>query len=379
MKNKKGHIDWLLLLPVVLLMMLSLAFVYSASATYSEVNFGGESALFWNHSFRVFLSFLAIILFASIDYHNWQKLSRMIIITSVLLLIIVLAFGMASKGATRWLNLGFITVQPSEIAKFAMVVHFAALIVDKQDRIKDFKTGFMPFMVWLGGICILIAMQPNFSTMMLIFLIGMLMIFIGNAHILHIFATGAVGGLLAGIYAVSAEYRMDRILAFFDTSKTDPASAYQLNQSLIALGNGGFTGMGAGQSRQSLLYLPESYGDFILAIIGEEYGFIGLFVLLLLFGIIFWRGFVIAKNSPDNFGFYLAIGIVLTFAVYVFINAGVNTGLLPTTGVPIPFLSYGGTAILINASAIGVLLNISAQAGVYPIEEEGYSESERAQ
>ncbi len=370
MKNKKGHIDWFILLPVVMLMLLSLSFVYSASATFAEVNFGGESTLFWQHSIRVMAALMAIVLFAAIDYHTWQKLSRFIIVLSVLMLIGVLFFGMASKGATRWINLGFITIQPSEVAKFAIVTHFAALIVDKQERIKDFQTGFAPFIIWLGGICILIAMQPNFSTLILIFLIGMIMLFIGNSHILHIISTFLVGGLLAGIYAVSAEYRMDRIMAFINSENADQASAYQLEQSLIALGNGGFAGVGAGQSKQSLLYLPESYGDFIFAIIGEEWGFLGLLIIIILFGLIFWRGFIIAKNAPDSFGFYLAMGIVITFATYVFINAGVNTGLLPTTGVPIPFLSYGGTAILINAAAIGVLLNISAQAGVYPIVEE---------
>ena len=175
-----------------------------------------------------------------------------------------------------------------------------------------------------------------------------------------------VGLLLSitGIFAVSAPYRLKRILAFIDGSSGN--GNYQLNQALIAIGNGGIHGVGAGQSRQSHMFLPESYGDFIFSVIGEEYGFIGLTVIILAFVMIFWRGMSIAKKAPDNFGYYLAVGILVTFAFYVFINAAVNTGLLPTTGVPFPFISFGGTAILIYSFAMGILLNISAQANVYP-------------
>ena len=151
-----------------------------------------------------------------------------------------------------------------------------------------------------------------------------------------------------------------------DAGSQVETTGYQLNQALIAMGNGGIFGVGPGQNRQSHLFLPESYGDFIFSIIGEEYGFIGLFAILAAFALIFWRGMIIAKKAPDNYGYFLAIGIIITFAIYVFVNAGVNTGILPTTGVPMPFISYGGTAILFYSAAIGVLLNISAQAGVYP-------------
>lgn len=370
MSFKKGHIDWLVLLPVVGLMLFSLAFVYSASATISEQKFGGEAALFWNHSIRVLAALIIMILFAVLDYHYWQKLSKFLIITSVVALAIVLVAGSTSKGATRWLDLGIIRIQPSEFAKFALIIHFSSLLVDKREKIKDFKEGFLPFLVWLGAICLLIAMQPNFSTMAIIFLIGMAMLFIGNTNLFHLIGTFIAGGFAASIYAVSAEYRMKRFMAFFGSSDASVSKdvQYQLNQALIALGNGGFSGVGAGQSGQSQMFLPESYGDFIFSIIGEEFGFIGLIGIIIAFSLIFWRGFIIAKNAPDNFGYFLAIGIVITFAVYVFVNAGVNTGLLPTTGVPMPFLSYGGTAVMIYAAAIGTLLNISAQAGIYPRE-----------
>jgi cell division protein FtsW len=203
--------------------------------------------------------------------------------------------------------------------------------------------------------------------MMVIFIIAFMMLFIGNTNVLHIITTGGIGLVFAGIYAVSADYRMQRLLSFFGMNDSTSAAQnenYQLDQALIALGNGGLTGLGPGQNRQSN-FLPEPYGDFIFSIIGEEYGFIGLVVILLVFAWVFYRGFKIAKNAPDNFGYFLSAGIVLTFAVYVFVNAGVNTGLLPTTGVPMPFISYGGTAVLFNAAAIGILLNVSAQSNVY--------------
>lgn len=369
MKKNAGYVDWLILIPVVGLMLFSLAFVYSASASIAELKFGSPDKLFFNHGARIFVGIILMLLVSKIDYHIWQKISKPLLIISVILLVVVLFAGEAAKGASRWLRLGFFSFQPSELAKFAMVLHFATLLTRKQDVIKDFKSGFLPFIIWTVIICGLIALQPNFSTMIVIFFIAIAMMFIGNVNLLYLFATGLVGIAAAGAYAISAPYRLNRIKAFLGISDgNNPIETvnYQLNQALIALGNGGLFGVGPGQNRQSHLFLPESYGDFIFSIIGEEYGFIGLLLILVSFALIFWRGMLIAKKAPDNFGYFLAVGIITTFAIYVFVNAGVNTGLLPTTGVPMPFISYGGTAVLFYATAIGILLNISAQAGVFP-------------
>ncbi|MFP4369038.1 MAG: putative lipid II flippase FtsW [Candidatus Kapaibacterium sp.] len=380
--KRNGHIDWFILLPVAGLMFFSLAFVYSASATIAEMRFGMAEKLFWNHALRVFIGLLIMIGFAKIDYHFWQKISKPLIIFSILLLVFVLAGGSTIKGASRWINLGPISFQPSELAKFALVIHFAALFAIKRDVIKDLEKGFLPLILWTILICGLIALQPNFSNMMVIFIISLLMMFIGNTNLIHLGAASLAGLTAAGIYAVSAPYRMNRFLAFFgsDNGAVDIENvSYQLNQSLIALGNGGLLGVGPGQNRQSHLFLPESYGDFIFAIIGEEYGFIGVFFILAVFVFILWRGLLIAKRAPDDFGYFLAAGIIITFAVYVFVNAGVNTGLLPTTGVPMPFISYGGTAVFIYAAAIGILLNISSHTDLYtPFEGTAKSEWEPA-
>lgn len=363
---QKNKMDWLLFLSVIALMLFSLAVVYTASSTISELKTGASDTLFLSHLGKILMGIVLIIVVSAIDYNHYKKFTKIAIFLSILLLIVVLVGGSSAKGASRWIDIGPISLQPSEFAKFAMIFHFAAMLERKQEVIKDFESGFVPFIVWTLLICILIALQPNFSTMMVIFMISFAMMFIGNVNLLYLIYTGLIGVILAGVYAISAPYRMERITSYLSG---DDASlhqmSYQLRQALIAIGNGGIAGVGVGQSRQSHMFLPESYGDFIFSIIGEEFGFIGLLLIILLFGFIFYRGMKIAKNAPNAFGYFLSVGIVVTFSLYVFINAGVNTGLLPTTGLPLPFISFGGTAILIYSMAVGVLLNISKQAGVY--------------
>lgn len=371
MMKTKGHIDWLILIPIIALMLFSISFVYTASATKSAINFGGSETLFFNHAVRVFFGIGLIFLFSRIDYHIYSKYSIALLLLGILLLIAVLFLGSQVKGASRWLSIGPFSFQPSEYVKLAMVIHFAALLAKKQAFIKDFERGFFPFILWTVVICFLIALQPNFSTMAVIFMIAVTMMFIGNNNLIHLGATFSVGLVAALVFFITAPYRLSRIQAFlgFGENAGNQTVNYQLDQALIALGNGGVFGVGVGQNRQSHLFLPESYGDFIFAIIGEEYGFIGLLLVIGVFLIVFWRGMLIARKAPDNFGYFLAIGIIITFAIYVFVNGGVNTGLLPTTGVPMPFVSYGGTAVLFYSAAIGILLNISAQAGTYPRED----------
>ena len=379
MKKQIGHIDWFIFLPVVGLLLFSIVFVYSASAPISAEKFGTVDNLLINHAIRIAISLVVLVLFSKIDYHIYQKVAKPIIFIAIVSLILVLLLGDELKGARRWLDVGVFTVQPVEFAKFAVVIYFSALLVKKQQVIKTFYEGFLPFLFWIVIVCVLVALQPNFSNMFLLFIIAMMMLFVGNTNLLHLFATSLVGAVAAGIYAVSAPYRMARILAYFGVGDVSPTTTkYQLQQALIALGNGGFIGLGPGQSKQSHLFLPESYGDFIFSTIGEEYGFIGLLLIFAAFGVIFFRGMLIAKKAPDQFGYFLSIGIVITLAIYLFTNAAVNTGLLPTTGVPFPFLSYGGTAVIIYSAVVGILLNISAQANVYPVESPANSEFETA-
>lgn len=365
-KAPKNRIDWYLFISIIALMLFSLAVVYTASSTISELKTGSTETLFLSHLGKIAIGILAMIVVSGIDYNIYKKFTKPAMIIGIILLIIVLVGGSSAKGASRWINLGGVSIQPSEFAKFAMIFHFAAMLEKKQEFIKDFETGFVPFIVWTLVICILIALQPNFSTMIVIFMISFAMMFIGNVNLLYLIYTGIIGVVLAGVYAVSAPYRLARIQAYLGGEDAGgEAVSYQLKQALIAIGNGGVAGVGVGQSRQSHMFLPESYGDFIFSIIGEEFGFIGLFFIIFIFGFVFYRGMQIARKAPNAFGYFLSVGIVVTFSIYVFVNAGVNTGLLPTTGLPLPFISFGGTAIIIYSMAIGVLLNISKQAGVY--------------
>jgi cell division protein FtsW len=361
------HIDWLMFLASVGLMLFSVAFVYSASAYFADVKFGSSEKLFLNHSIRVALSFVVILVCAKVDYHVLQRYSKPILYFALGCLLFVLLFGTSIKGARRWINIGIFNFQPSELAKFALVLHLARLLAEKQLYIKELKRAFLPMLFWIALVAALIARQPNFSTAGVIFLIGILLMFIGNANVLHIMGLFIIGLLGGSAYAISAEYRMKRLTDFMEQfgsmfdAENIRAVNYQLQQALLAFGNGGIFGMGPGQSRQRDWFLPESYGDFIFSIIGEEYGFIGVVAIIAAFAVILWRGFITARQAPDDFGRFLAGGITITFALYAVINMGVTTGLLPTTGLPLPFVSYGGTAIIFSAAALGILLNISSQ------------------
>lgn len=382
MTDKKSKIDWYILISVSALMLFSLGFVYSASAPFSEFKTGSSETLFKSHLWKVLLGMLVMFLFAIIDYHIWKKFTKYIIITALLLLGAVLIFGDNVHGATRWLDLKIVIFQPSEFAKLALVLNLAVMLAKDQDKIKDFKHGLGPILIFPGTIIFLIVQQPNFSTALVILILTISMIFIGNASWKHIGLISASAlGLGAITIASKGDYVLKRLGAFAnelaitfgggaeaDSVNTFAQYSYQQQQALLALGNGGLFGVGVGASRQSDLFLPESYGDFIFSIIGEEYGFIGVALILMTFMFIFWRGMLVAKRSPDDFGYYLSFGILASLAISAFVNAGVNCALLPTTGQPMPFISYGGTAILFNSAAVGILLNISAQAGIYPNE-----------
>jgi cell division protein FtsW len=369
MGKKTEHIDWFLFLPIVALMLFSIAFVYSASAFYAEHRQLTKEFFFREHAIRILLGLAIIILVSKFDYHKWEKFAKAGIIVSIILLIMVLVSGITSKGASRWIDFGFISFQPSEFAKLSLVLYLAAYLTKNQEIIKDFQAGLLPPLLWIGFICFLIALQPNFSTTVVIFLIAIIILFLGNANFKHLFLTSLIGLGLSGIYALFvSKYPAERIQTFLGNmqNSSETSMSHQVEQALIALGTGGIFGLGPGHSKQNLLFLPESFGDFIYSIIGEEYGFIGASLIIIVFIIICWRGLKISKHAPDDFGFYLSTGITISFALYAFVNAGVNTGLLPPTGLPMPFVSYGGTAVLFYSTAAGILLNISSQAGIYP-------------
>jgi cell division protein FtsW len=277
-----------------------------------------------------------------------------------------LVLGGEVKGAARWLRFGGLSLQPSEFAKFALLFHLCTLISTKGEAIKEFKKGFLPMMIWIGSVAGLVLLQPNFSTGAMILLVSLVMLFISRARFTHLFATiGAALPLLVGV-ALTHPHVMQRINSFISGTSSSGKLNYQLLQGIIGFGNGNLLGVGPGLSKQRDFFLPESYGDFVFSIVGEEYGFLGTMFFLALFLFVMLRGFKIAKFARDEFGRLLAIGITSAITLYALVNAGVTLGILPTTGLPMPFVSYGGSSLLFTSFAVGVLLNISAQTDLHP-------------
>lgn len=360
-----SHIDWLILLPIVGLLMFSVAFVYSASSSFAMVKYGSSEQLFWNHAIRVLLGMGLLIFCAKLDYHFWERSTSSIMMVAIGFLIVVFFVGVEAKGASRWVRFGPVNFQPSELAKYAVVFHTAAILAQRKIFVRDWRKSILPVMAWTLPVIGLIALQPNFSTALVIFMITIVMLFLADVDVKHLAIILGGGLAVGGVYAVSASYRLERLKVYLGFGSSDAPVRYQIDQALIAFGNGGITGAGPGQSRQRDWFLPESYGDFIFSIVGEEYGFIGICLLLGAFVVVMWRGYGVARKAPDAFGRLLAAGITTTLAIYAFVNAGVTCGLLPTTGLPMPFISYGGSAVFFSAIAVGTLLNISSQAGVW--------------
>ncbi len=368
MTRQRNHIDLMTLLAVVTLMVLSLGVVYSASATWAMVKWGESGRLLGSHALKVLLGFVFLILFIQVDYHKYRKLTKPALVAAVVLLLFTLGLGGEVKGAARWLRFGGFSLQPSEFAKFALIFHLAVLMADKKERIAELKFGYVPLMLWVGSVTVLVLLQPNFSTGVMIFLISLIMLFVGRARVLHLGLTvGALLPLLA-VYMLSAEYRMRRIVSYIDGSGGGKTN-YQLWQAMIGFGNGGVFGLGPGNSRQRDLFLPESYGDFVFSIVGEEYGLIGTLFIVGLFLLITLRGIRIARHAPDDLGRYLALGVTAAIACYGLVNGAVTLGILPTTGLPMPFISFGGSSMLFSAAAVGVLLNVSSQTDLHPRAE----------
>ena len=368
MTRQRNHIDLMTLLAVVTLMVLSLGVVYSASATWAMVKWGESGRLLGSHALKVLLGFVFLILFIQVDYHKYRKLTKPALVAAIVLLLFTLGLGGEVKGAARWLRFGGFSLQPSEFAKFALIFHLAVLMADKKERIAELKFGYVPLMLWVGSVTVLVLLQPNFSTGVMIFLISLIMLFVGRARVLHLGLTvGALLPLLA-VYMLSAEYRMRRIVSYIDGSGGGKTN-YQLWQAMIGFGNGGVFGLGPGNSRQRDLFLPESYGDFVFSIVGEEYGLIGTLFIVGLFLLITLRGIRIARHAPDDLGRYLALGVTAAIACYGLVNGAVTLGILPTTGLPMPFISFGGSSMLFSAAAVGVLLNVSSQTDLHPRAE----------
>jgi len=366
MSEQKNHIDLPLLMCVLTLMALSVGVVYSASAAWSLRRYGESEYLLNSHAFKILLGVIALFVGMGITYRVYQKVTKLTLLITLAVLLVTLLMGGEVKGATRWLKIGSIGFQPSEFAKFALVFHLATLIATKGELIRDFKRGFLPMAFWIGSVSALILVQPNFSTGAIVLLIGFVMLFTSRAKLVHLLSAVVVGVAFLAVVALMKPHVMARLAGFGGVLGSEREMNYQLWQGIIGFGNGGIFGVGPGESKQRDFFLPESYGDFVFSIVGEEYGFIGTMAFVAIFVVIMMRGFKIARFARDDFGYFLAIGITSTISLYALVNAGVALGVFPTTGLPMPFVSYGGSSIVFSAFAVGVLLNISAYTDLHP-------------
>ena len=358
---KKQKNDILLIISVTILLTVGLIMVFSASAVVAEEKHGSllyfaQKQILWG-----FFCILAIFIFSRIKFTKYSKKNFALssVALSVLLLIALFFLGDEVNGAKRWFNIGFASFQPSELAKMAIIVYFADIFTRKSSVLHDWKKGLLPHLIIFLLITIPIFFQPDLGTVLMLSLTISTMIILSNIRFKHILA-GIIFILPAlFIKMQSSSYQITRITSWIENISNPLGSSYQIKQSLIGLGIGGITGTGPGTSIQKFFFLPDSHTDFVFSILGEEFGFIGTSLVLILFLIILWRGISIAKQAPNTFGKYLAVGLTMNIVLYGFINVAVVTMLVPTTGIPIPFISYGGSSLLFSGIAVGILMNIS--------------------
>tara|TARA_B110000459_G_scaffold93474_1_gene104472 strand:- start:136 stop:1293 length:1158 start_codon:yes stop_codon:yes gene_type:complete len=357
--------DKQLLIYLIILTVIGTIMLYSASWYESFATSNGRTEMYFlqNHLKRLLIGVLLLFVFIIIDYRSLKKIAPYLIVISIFLLIITKLFylinGFSWYKPARWLDLGPFSLQTSDIARFSIIIFISYYVDKKRENLKKFQLGLLPAIILITIIMSLIIIQPDYSTALMIGIIGVLILFIGGAKIEHLTLTAA-GALSIGIpILLSREYRRQRIFSFLGIGENSDVG-YQANQSLISLGNGGFFGVGLGNSIEKNHFLPTPHTDFIFAIIGEELGFfIGTVPVLTLFLLIFLRGLNVAKNCTDPFGVFLAVGISFNLILYAFVNAAVVTGLFPVTGLPMPMVSYGGSGMVINMALMGILLNIS--------------------
>ena len=361
----KGPIDLPFLLLVCLLTGIGLVMLFSAS--FPRAYYDGLSPTYYLTRQGVFavMGFCAMFFISKINYRRFRAFSKILLLAAIVLLAMLMipGVGITRNNATRWLGVGeLLTFQPSEIAKFAVVLYFSDTISQKKDKMRTIRYGILPYALILGVIAALMMWQPHLSGTILILGVGAILMFAGGIPWLWVIAIGGLASVAAYLLITGViPYGQDRIAMWFDPWIDAQDKGYQMVQSLIAIGSGGLLGTGLGKSRQKFLYLPEEHNDMIFSIVCEELGLVGACIILLLFAALIIRGYWIAIHARDRFGSLLVVGCISLIAMQVFLNVGVVTGLLPATGISLPFFSYGGTALLIQMAEMGVILSVSRQ------------------
>ncbi len=354
--------DAQLLFPVLFLVGIGIVMVYSASSAIAMKKFGSDYYFLKKQAVFAVIGICALVACRHIPYTVYRPLAYPLLALSILLLAAVLfsPFGVTAGGSSRWLRLGPIRFQPSEFARLALIVYLAYSMERKADRIGEFSIGFLPHVVVLGVLSALVLKQPDFGSAAILAFLTWLMMFVGGVKLTYLLSS-CVLGVVAGAYVIThAGYRARRLMSFLDPWQYSSDAGYQIVHSLMAFGSGGWWGAGIGNGVQKLFYLPEPHTDFIFSVIGEELGVAGVLLIILLYLLIVWKGIRIARHAPDLFGCFLAVGLTAALALQICINMGVTLGLLPTKGLTLPFLSYGGTSLVLNMATVGILMNIAA-------------------
>ncbi len=359
-----GGPDHVLLTIALLLTIIGLVTVYSAGSERSMAIYGNPHLMFLRQLSRAVLGFGILALTIWLPYRVWRPFAipALVVAMIFLLMLIVSGLGETSNGATRWLRLGSVRFQPSEVAKYALVLFIAAWASRRGQRMRRFGSGIVIPLGVAGVMAVLIYLQPDFSSAALLMFIALVLVFFAGVKAEHLIVLIAPMTMLAWVAIRLSPYQWNRVQDFIMSWNRPENATYQMMQSWIGLGRGGIFGVGLGESRQKLLFLPDAHTDFIYSVIGEEWGLLGTLFLLLLFILLIVRGFRIAMRSPEPFAGYLAAGITFAIGIYALVNMSISTGVLPTTGLPLPFISYGGTSLMMTLGATGIILNISKYA-----------------
>lgn len=355
--------DTIIMVCALTLLGLGLTTVLNSSTVMAQAQYQDPYFFIKRQAFYAVLGIGVLFLGRAINYRVYQRLAYPFLFITLICLILVFVPGIGGKvrGAARWLKLGPLTLQPSEFAKLATALFLAYSLTKKQEKMKFFSIGFLPHMLVAGLFIVLVGLEPDFGTAITIAAIVFTMLFVGGTRLTHIFLSLGAGLGLAVVMVLRDPKKLGRVFSYLDPWKYGQDVGYQLKQSLLAIGSGGLFGLGPGQSRAKLFYLPDAHTDFILSILSEELGLIGFVVVLTLFAILVYRGLLLSLRAADSFGSYLALGLTLLIGLPAVINMGVVSGIFPTKGLSLPFLSYGGSSLLANLLAVGILLNISSQ------------------
>ncbi len=358
----KNPLDFTLLITVFILLGLGITTVLSASSPTALSETGNSYKYVEKQIISAIIGIILMLTLSKVDYKIWQKNYKVIFTFCIILLFAVGIMGASSGGATRWLDLGFISFQPSEVAKVGVIIFYAAWLTKNKDKLKSIKEGFfVPLLMLVPMIGIVLILQNHFSATLVLCMLTAILMILAGCKLRYFIMIGVPVAILgvAAIIIAGQGFRMQRVLMFFDPWQDAKGKGWQIIQSLYAIGSGGIFGVGLGNSKQKYLYIPEPHNDFIFAVLAEELGFLGCAVVIILFAILIWRGMTISMKAPDMFGSLLAAGITSMIAIQVLINIAVVTASMPVTGMPLPFFSYGGTSLMIILASVGILLSVS--------------------